>query len=89
VNYLPTIAIYVHYRNLEKPNEEKETFEEEEEAVGRVKHQWLTPIILTTWEAKIERIAVQGQPGQIIHKTLSTNSWAEWYTPIIPHSVGG
>jgi hypothetical protein len=23
-------------------------------------HQWLTPVILATWEAKMERIKVQG-----------------------------
>jgi hypothetical protein len=26
--------------------------------------QWLTPVIPVTWEAEIERIAVQDQPGQ-------------------------
>jgi hypothetical protein len=32
-------------------------------------HQWLTSIILATWEVDIERIAVQGQLGQIVHET--------------------
>jgi hypothetical protein len=32
---------------------------------------WLTPIILTNWEAEIGRIMVQGQPGQIVLKTPS------------------
>jgi hypothetical protein len=27
---------------------------------------WLTPAILVTWEAKIGRITVQGQPGLIV-----------------------
>jgi hypothetical protein len=27
-------------------------------------HWWLTPVILTTWEAEIRRIKIQGQPGQ-------------------------
>jgi hypothetical protein len=36
-----------------------------------VKHWWLMPIILTTWEAKIGRIMVQGQPRQIVHKIPS------------------
>jgi hypothetical protein len=31
---------------------------------------WLTPVILATWEAKIRRITVQGQPRQIIYETL-------------------
>jgi hypothetical protein len=29
------------------------------------------PIILATWEAEIERIAVGGQPGQIVEETPS------------------
>jgi hypothetical protein len=35
------------------------------------RHQWLTSIILATQEAEIRRIAVQSQPGQIVHETLS------------------
>jgi hypothetical protein len=31
---------------------------------------WLTLVILATQEAKIKRIAVRSQPGQIIHETL-------------------
>jgi hypothetical protein len=38
------------------------------------RHQWPMSIILSTQEAKIRRIAVQSQPGQIFHKTLSQNS---------------
>jgi hypothetical protein len=29
-------------------------------------HWWLTPVILTTQEAEIRRIAVQNQPRQIV-----------------------
>jgi hypothetical protein len=29
------------------------------------------PIILATQEAEIRRIAVQSQPGQVVHQTLS------------------
>jgi hypothetical protein len=32
---------------------------------------WLTPVILATQEAEIQRIAIQSQPRQIIHKTIS------------------
>jgi hypothetical protein len=32
---------------------------------------WLTPVIVATQEAEIRRIAVQSQPGQIVHETLS------------------
>jgi hypothetical protein len=31
-------------------------------------HQWLTPIILVIWEAKIRRIVVEGQPRQTVIK---------------------
>jgi hypothetical protein len=34
-------------------------------------HQWLMILILATWEAEIWRIAVQGQPRQLICKTPS------------------
>jgi hypothetical protein len=34
-------------------------------------HQWLTPVILATWKAEIERIKVQGQPEQIVSETPS------------------
>jgi hypothetical protein len=33
--------------------------------------QWLTPVILATQEAEIRRIAVRGQPRQIVRETLS------------------
>jgi hypothetical protein len=34
-------------------------------------HLWLISIILATWEAEIRSIAVQSQPRQIVHETLS------------------
>jgi hypothetical protein len=33
--------------------------------------QWLTPAILATQKAEIRRIAVQGQPRQMVCETLS------------------
>jgi hypothetical protein len=33
------------------------------------------PIILAIWEAEIQRIVVQGQPGQIVHKTQRKMDW--------------
>jgi hypothetical protein len=35
------------------------------------RHQWLTSIILVTWEAELWRIMVRGQPGRIVLKTPS------------------
>jgi hypothetical protein len=43
------------------------------------------PIVLATWEAEIRRMAVQGQPGQIVCKTALTKpeqngleAWFKW-----------
>jgi hypothetical protein len=33
------------------------------------RYQWLTPVILATWEVAIRRILTWGQPGQIVHET--------------------
>jgi hypothetical protein len=33
--------------------------------------QWLTSIILATWEAEIGRTVIQGQPGQKVHEASS------------------
>jgi hypothetical protein len=44
------------------------------------------PIILVSWEAKIRRITVPGQPGQknkFARFHLNRKSWA-WYAPVIP-----
>jgi hypothetical protein len=36
--------------------------------------QWLIPVILATQEAEIKRITAQGQPRQIVWKTLYQNT---------------
>jgi hypothetical protein len=45
------------------------------------RYQWLMPVILTTQEAELRRIAVWSQPEQIVcetlsRKTLITQNWA-------------
>jgi hypothetical protein len=54
------------------------------------KHQWLIPVILATWEAKIERIVVPGQPRQKVCKTPSQQKeiWVWWCMPVIPAMTG-
>jgi hypothetical protein len=36
-------------------------------------HQWLTPVILATWEAEIWMIVVPGWPGQKMKPSLQNN----------------
>jgi hypothetical protein len=42
--------------------------------------QWLTPILPTTWEAEIGRIAIWGQPKRKVSKTL--------LQPMVVHTCG-
>jgi hypothetical protein len=41
---------------------------------GGAGHRWLTPVLLATWGAEIAKTAVQGQPGQIVHKPHLQNN---------------
>jgi hypothetical protein len=38
------------------------------------RHWWFTPVIPTTLEAEIGRITVQGQSGQVVLETSSSNN---------------
>jgi hypothetical protein len=37
--------------------------------IEQARCQWLMPIILPIWKAENRRIAVQGQPGQVLVET--------------------
>jgi hypothetical protein len=58
-------------------------------------NQWLTPIILATWEVESGWIAVRGQSGQKSSGDPISNSiWAQQCVSVIPaisgkHKVGG
>jgi hypothetical protein len=47
--------------------------------ISSARCQWLTPVILATWEAEIRRITVQSHSKQIVHKTpVSKTTRAKW-----------
>jgi hypothetical protein len=46
-------------------------------------HQWLTPVILTTQEAEIRRMAIQSQPRQIVFETLSQRNPSQNRTGVV------
>jgi hypothetical protein len=54
----------------------------------RVRHQWLTPVILAAQEAEIRRITVQRQPWQIVHETLSQKDPTQKKTGGVAQGVG-
>jgi hypothetical protein len=39
--------------------------------MNKAKCQWLTSLILVTWEAEIGWVTIQGQPWEIVCKTVS------------------
>jgi hypothetical protein len=64
----------------ERERERERKREEERETERERITLWLIPVILATWEVKIRRITVQGQPGQKVQTTLSQPiiSWTWW-----------
>jgi hypothetical protein len=36
-------------------------------------YEWLTPVVLATWEAEIRKTMAQGQPKEIVHEIPSQN----------------
>jgi hypothetical protein len=57
---------------VKPPHKTKPTKPIEEQRNKAARHWWHTPLILATWEAKLRRILVGGQPEQIVCKTLPT-----------------
>jgi predicted P-loop ATPase len=56
--------------------------------LNRTERQWLTPVILATQETEIRRMAVQSQPRQIVHKTLSRKNSSQKRTGGVAQGVG-
>jgi hypothetical protein len=48
--------------------------------------QYLTPVILVTWEVEIRRVTVPDQPEQKVHETptISTEKVVWWHTSVVP-----
>jgi hypothetical protein len=46
------------------------------------------PIILGTQEVEIKRIELRSAMGKMFGSSNSTNSWAWWFKPAIPATVG-
>jgi hypothetical protein len=42
-----------------------------------VRHQWLTLVILATWEAEISRTTVRNEPRQLVCRTLSQKNTSQ------------
>jgi hypothetical protein len=55
-------------------------------------HWWLMPVILTTWEPEIRKIAVLGQTRpqtkSLLNPILTEESWVCWHMPVLLAMVG-
>jgi hypothetical protein len=53
------------------------------------RNRWLTPVILTTWEAEIGRIILRGQSWQIVIKTpiskITSAKWTGGVAQVVDH----
>jgi hypothetical protein len=52
------------------------------------RHQWLTPIILTTQETEIRKISFQNQPRQIVQETLYQKNTSQKRASGVAQGVG-
>jgi hypothetical protein len=52
------------------------------------RHQWRTPVILATQEAKIRRIEVQSQLGQMVCETLSQKNASQKRAGRVAQGIG-
>jgi hypothetical protein len=51
------------------------------------RHEWLTPVILAIWEAKIRRVTVGSQPGKIVLETPSPKIIRAKWTGCVAEAV--
>jgi hypothetical protein len=51
----------------------KSLYKTEIKSIPYSRHQWLTPVILATWEVEIRKIEVSSQPGKWFSKLYLKN----------------